>query len=364
MSTTIAVDNSSVIHGLSKMNWVRSGSSYIFSSNPGAYLKIKFTGTSFATIFDMAAVNLTGTGGLTYPVIRYSIDSGAPTTFQLLSSTNSLTMATGLADTTHTLLLEFVGTDQSGNTDRWKQIMGIKITSFSVDDGKTVANADLLTGGLALCYGDSITEGAVALGPIVTSYAIIQDATVGYQALIASGRNMEYSNVAFAGQRLGGGTNVSQVPGLTGTFDQIQSGVNRIFEQNINFVTINMGTNGSVDPSDLSYVLTGIRSGVGTTAFINVIIPFGQFNKSNLGIGYSGYTLSNPSDTKISLIDLGSFGSTTVTNNSYDATHPNSTGHRLLYTGINPFISSSTYGIYAFKRFGSRLKFKVYQRIS
>lgn len=338
-ATTIAVNDSAVSFGLSKMNWVQSGSSYIFTANPGAYLKLKFTGTSFATVFDLTAINATGTGSVTYPTIRWSVDGGSKTTRQLLSSDTSVSMGSGLVDTTHTLLLEFIATDVTGGTNRWNQIMGIKVTSFTVDTGKSVANASLLPG-LILCLGDSITEGAYATAAQGNPpYAPqVQDATVGYQQLLVNAFGMEYSNVAFSGQQLGGGASFSQVPGLINTYNLIQQGVTRTFSPNISAVTINIGTNSGASAADARVLLEGVRAAVGASTSINFIIPFGQYNATNLTNGYNDYVAAHPLDLAITKIDLGSAGATIVTNNSYDAVHPNTAGHALLEAALLPFV--------------------------
>lgn len=337
MSTTIAINDASLLGGLSRYNWYRNGSTSLTSVNPGAYLKFNFTGTSLAVVVDMTAVNATGTGAGAYPVIAYTVD-GVRATRQLLSTDTSITLATGLADTTHTFRLDFIGTDESGNTDRWTTpSMALVITSFTVDTGKAVTQATLRNGGWMLVYGDSITEGAVTLGAANNPpyYAQVEDATTGWQQIVADHLNVEYGNCAFAGQQWSS-TGASNVPGLATSYNLLFSGQSRTFSPAPNLALINMGTNGSVTAGTVTTFLGNLRTAVGAGCQITLVIPFGQLNVTAITDGFDDYVTANPTDLRVNLIDLGSAGSSIVSAHSYDTVHPDATGQALLAAAVIP----------------------------
>lgn len=334
MSTTIAVNNAVVLYGLSPYNWYQNGSTSLTSVNPGAYIKFNFTGTSLAVVVDMTNVNATGTGSGTYPVIAYTVD-GVRSTFQLTSASASVVVATGLADATHTFQLDFIGTDESGNTDRWNTpSMALVITSFTLDTAKTVTQVTLNPGGYYLSLGDSIKEGAVVLAAASNPpyYAGVEDATKSYAKLIADYFQMEYGNCSFAGQSWTGG--VSNVPGLPTSYTSLFSGQARSFVPTPNIVTVNMGTNGSVTAGVVTSFMTSLRASVGAGAQIMMIIPFSQANVSAITTGYNNYVSGAPTDVRVTLIDLSTTGSSIVTANSYDSVHPNTAGHQLLFNAL------------------------------
>lgn len=334
MSTTIAVNDASVVYGLSPYNWYQNGSTSLKTVNPGAYIKFNFTGTSLAVVVDVSSLTAASTASGLYPVIAYTVD-GVRTTAQLTSSSSSVVLATGLADATHTFKLDLIGVDESGTIDRWNTpSMALTITSFTVDTGKAASQVTLNSGGFYLSYGDSITEGAVVLANATNppTYAQVEDATLGYQQLIASYLNMEYGNCAFAGQSWTGG--VSNVPGLPTSYTSLYSGQSRTFSPAPTIVTVNMGTNGSVTAGTVTSFMTSLRASVGPGGQINMFIPFGQQNASAITTGYNNYVSGAPTDARVNLIDLSTTGSGIVSANSYDTVHPNTMGQLLLFNAL------------------------------
>ncbi len=337
---TIAINNPAIVSGLSPYNWYQVGSTSITAVNPGAYVKFNFTGTSLTVALDLSNLVDQGVASVLWPVIAYTVD-GVRTVRQIISTDTTVTLATGLADATHSLRLDLIGVDEGGTIDRWTlPRMALVLTSFAVDSGKTVTRGALLNGGYMLAYGDSITEGAVALGAYLDppSYAQIEDATKGYQAVIAQYLNMEYGNVAFAGQSWSGG--VQNVPGLPSSYNLYSAGRTRLFVPVPNIVTINMATNGTPVAATVTTFLGTLRAAVGAACRIVFIIPFGQQNAATLTTAYDDYVAANPGDAKIQKIDLGSGGSSIVSAHSYDALHPDAAGQQLLGQAVAPLVVS------------------------
>lgn len=349
----IAPNNASVLHGLSPYNWYQNSASYIQTVNPGAYIKLGFTGTSISVTVDVSAMVTAGYAANIYPVIKWSIDGGAYTVHQLSSSDISISLFSGSTGS-HTLVLYLIGVDESGASNRWDGTMSLKINGFTIDGGSNVFNATLNTNGYYLSYGDSVTEGAVVLGNSDT-YARDEEATFGYQAILATGLNAEYGNCAFAGQGWVN-TNINNVPGFTGTWNYIFEGIPRTFSPTPNLITINMGSNSTADAPTVSGMMKTIRAGVGPIPNITMIVPFTLSNEDAVTGGFYNYTTANTSDTNVFLINLLLTGYFIVAENTYGSPHPNATGHALLEALMFPMIyfPPTIYPLY--KRLASHLK--------
>lgn len=335
---TIAVDDSAVVAGLSPYNWQRNGSTSLRTVNPGAYLLIKFTGTSIGVTFDVSALSGQAYAAGIYPVIKWTVD-GVTGTRQLTSSDTTVTLISSLADTTHNLRLDLIAIDEGGTADRWTNAYAaLVITALVIDTGKAVSPYPQPNGGYMICLGDSITEGAVTIANKTggNEYAQVGDATRGYQHLLAKRLNVAYGCCAFSGE--GWTTGVSNVPGLATSYAYLWSGVARTFTPPPNIAIVNMGTNGSVIRGTVQTFLTNLRSSVGASCQINLIVPFGQTNATPVTDGFNDYVAAVPTDTKVNLIDLGSSGSSIVSANSFDTVHPNTYGHFLLEAALAPSI--------------------------
>ncbi len=340
MSSDIAVDNAAVLSGLSPANWYRNGSTAIQTVNPGAYLKINFTGTSIGIGVDVSAMSAASYAAGIYPVIKWSIDGGAPSTQQLTASDTVLTLASGLADTTHSFRLDLIGVDQSGDSNRWNPPkMSLVVTKLVVDTSKTVTAATLNGGACVMGFFDSIGEGAVTLRLNTSSItqAQVQDATKSYAVILANMLAREYAIVGFGGQ--GWESGISSVPGLPDSYNLLFSGQSRSFSPAPGVVLVNMGTNGSVESAEVTSFLTALRTSVGATAYIFFMIPFNQRHAAAIGTGFDDYHTGAPSDTRTIKLDLGSTGDSIVTANSYDGTHPNAAGHALLANALWPLMT-------------------------
>lgn len=341
---TVAVNDPAVLSGLSPYNWQRNGSTSIKTVNAGAYLRVRFTGTSIGLTVDVSALVAQSYAAGVYPVLKYIVDGTIIGTRQLTSSDTSFTLVSGLSDTTHLLYLEVIGMDGGNITDRWTGPHGaVVITGLVVDTARALVGATPRTGGYYLAMGDSITEGAVTIAAKSggNSYAQIMDSSRGHQDMIARSLGLEYGNVAFSG----GGWNegISNYPGIVTAYAFLFNGAARTFTPAPDVATINMGTNNSVPVTsgDVSTFLTNFRAAVGARCWIHLIVPFNQTNASAVTGGHSTYTAANPTDLRITLINLSTAGANIITANNFgDGIHPNAAGQELLGLAVLPSITN------------------------
>lgn len=361
MSTLIPVTDLAVLQSLSPYNWATTGN-FITAVNAGAYVKMKFGGTSFGVNINTTGMMSQSYSGILYPVIQWVIDGGAPTGYQLQSGDSVVTCVTGLSNTTHSIKLTLQSSEQWAWTDRWTPYEALVINNFILDSGNFITPGAKQLAGNMIAFGDSITEGAAMTGPLNagnTNTPLIGNATLSYIQYIANYLQLEIGFCAFAGQSIGGGTNVDNVPGLTGSYNYIYNNLPRVFSPAPYLATINIGTNGSTSESDYTSLLTSVRSACGSGCLIFCIVPFtnpGLFATISQGIFY--YLVANPSDTNIALWNGGNNANNIVGGNSYNYPHPNIAGHALLgsliETGI-PFVSPN----YVLRRAGGHLRFAV-----
>jgi hypothetical protein len=330
MSDTIAVNNAALVAGLSPYVWYRDGSSFIRLVNPGGYFKVLFTGTSFGVEVDVSAMS--SYNAAVYPVLKFSVDGGGTQSVQLTASDTVVVLDDGLSDTTHSILVTLKAVDDIAFPlgDSWTPLLSLKITGIVVDDGKTLSESSRGSVNM-LTYGDSIMIGGSVIEAGPTS-----DATLSYVQLIADELGYEFGNASMYG--VGLESNIGSYPAMTSAYALISDGISRSFDPVPNVVLINLGTNGSVTPSVLEGFLGDVRAAVGEGCYINLIVPFGQNNASEIEEGFNDYVAANPSDENISLINLGSTGATIVTENSVDGTHPNEEGNELLAEALLPLL--------------------------
>lgn len=343
----IAVNNASLVAGLSPFNWERSGSSYIRTANPGAYFKVNFTGTTFGVVVDVSSISGAGVGAIRYPQLKWAVDGGSSSTRQLASGDTTLTLTSGLADTTHSIVVYVLSTDADSSTSRWDGTMSVKITSIVVGTSKTLSAATLQPNGKALFYGDSITEGAWILGapnsPSYSNYSTYEESTLSWAVLLAASRNVEYGQCAFGGQ--GWDSGYAGVPAFSSAWNYILSGVSRDFT-GCNLVVINMGQNGGVSSaSTVTTFLTNLRAALvaaGSTAQVFIMVPFNGNTsgtaRTNITSGYNTYIAGAPSDLTY-LVDLGTPAETISSANSWDGVHLNTTGQALEFALLSPSIT-------------------------
>lgn len=224
----------------SPYNW-RPGMSAI-TNTPGAYFKVRFSGTSCSLVVDVSS--LSGQSAGDYPAIAYSVDGGVWTRYQLTSSDEILSLASGLADTNHDLIVVLVGAYYT--VDRWTTpVMALTVTGLMLDGGKSLSSPTTYSG-RCIVYGDSNGEGYEALTHGVS--VANQDAGQAYPLLIGRAFECEVGVVAFAAQgytATGGGN----VPDLEDAWDFYYSGQSRLdtglFSPEPDYIFCMMGQNDS-----------------------------------------------------------------------------------------------------------------------
>lgn len=341
---TIAVNNPSVYwnRGGVKVN----GGTSATIVNCGNGCKFGFNKTALAVTVDVSALVSAGYGNETYPTIATTID-GVRTVTQLSSSSTSVVVGSGLANTTHVFELVLIGVDQSGNTNRWAPIMALVISGFTVDSGAVATSPTLRNGGFIWVFGDSIPEGAedLAKANFPPYYSTVGDASKSYVSPLAAGLNMEATWIAFSGQQLGGTTgNISNVPSLMLSYDLLYSGQARDWSVPPNIIVMAEGTNNgnsSATAANCEAQMENFRAKAPYTLIV-VFVPLGQYQPAtgNLVTGFGNYQTDHPSDFRVQLVNGGSTWADIVTNNSYSIPHPNVAGHSLIGAAMGPIILS------------------------
>lgn len=231
----------------SPYNWYKSGSTYAQTTNPGAYFKTKWTGTSIKLNVDVSVLSGASTSAGDYPRFLYRVDGNTYTSRLLTSADTQITLATGLSDTTHTLEVVLVACAWDSK-DRWNTpIMAFRVTGMELDPLKDVATPDIYSGRM-IVYGDSHSEGheVTAAGVSVTN----QDASLAAPFILGRAFECEVGVVAFAGQgwAVSNGSN-HNVPKLEDAWDFYYSGQSRLsgglFSPAPGFIVVLEGKNDS-----------------------------------------------------------------------------------------------------------------------
>lgn len=307
-------------------NNIKGASTQAITINPGAYLKMGFTGTSLSLNVDTSII---GVGGKLMPRLRWIID-GITQNYQLVQGDNIIDLASNLLAGSHSLVLYLVASDAYAG--RWNQTVNLNINGLIVG-GNAVTFAPAKKSRKFIYFGDSITEGAWVLGPPTdtSDYCLYEDATVSY-AKTAIADVMEYGAAAFGGQSWEVVFN-GDIPAFINAWNLYSSGVSRLYSGLLSpapdALLVNMGTNGSVSASTVvADWLTAARAATGATCKIFVLIPFNGANGATITEGFNNY-VSASGDNNAFLINLGADGvtySTTQPTYSYDGLHPNVDG--------------------------------------
>jgi len=309
----------------SPYNWasvVVSSTNCIRAVNVGAFINPSFTGTS-------VIVNLnTSVTGNNYK-FSYSIDGGALTEVSVFAGDTSKTLATGLSDTTHTLLIMF--TWAAGSDSRWidsSPMLQMTVTGLTLDTGRQLIAKPLPARGRMLLYGDSTME-------------MPQDGSQSYGIQLGNLLSILTGNCSFSGQTWE--ATVLTIPGLADSYNLIYQGQTRSFTPEPTVILNNMGYNGTPTAPLVQATLEAIRAAC-PNAWINQSLPFQQAGKAAnvaaIKAGVASYLAAHPSDTKLWLLDLGSAGQAIIDNPTYsaDGVHPNAAGALALATLTAPLV--------------------------
>lgn len=327
----ITPSNSNFVAGLSPAGWfVPLDNSYAETPNNGNYAKWTFTGTSFAINVDVSMLVNASVSAGDYPIIRYSVDNGIYTDYQLQSTDIQISIAIGLISRTHTVII-WLRAQQWDLIDLWNlPVSVLRITSVAIDSGASLGTS--LAPKRAFFFGDSITFG---------NYVLFEqdpegdDGVENWVGITGISLNLEFGRAGLPAQGWitpGGGN----VPQFIDSWNFIFSGQPRNFS-NLDYIFVNEGTNDfGLDSSVITTWLGNMRTACGPNTYIFMIIPFGQFNASVITTGVTNYRIANPFDTNIFLINPGLLyaaglartGSATYV--SGDGLHPNVYGSELL----------------------------------
>jgi len=331
-SREISVDDDHIV--VSPYNWYRNGSSFMQSPNPGAYLKVGFTGTSLSLGVDVSPETGANLAPTQYPVVRYSIDYGSATTLQLTPSTTQIKCASGLRSSVHNLYIQYV----AGYVfeDFWTPINVVRLTGFAVDSGSALIapfGAGAARPKDILCFGDSITnadDNMATFSGGITNAVGTQDAEFGYVPPIAAAIGAEYGVVAYGGASWdGGAADGGHTPGLMTFYSALDSMHSRLSQGKLSptpsDIFINMGENYGPADGDVSKLIASLRAASSAETNIFVIVPFSGRRRSELTSGLADYQRSKPGDKRVYLLDTGNCpyltdaGSTML---SVDGQHP------------------------------------------
>jgi len=270
------------------------------------------------------------------------------------TGTTRLALSTNLSSGPHTLTIYFRGVNLSSTSsagDRWTTPAScVTITGIELDGKGSASAAPNARSKRLLVYGDSITEGADAVGS--SNANADQDASQTFAQFLGLALNAEVGVVGFAGQgyTVGGYGNVPILYN-TGTpsnsaYDKFYSGTSRLisglYAPAPDYVAILMGKNDGAASdasvtSSVSALIAAIRAAAPLTQ-IFVMITFDGTKRSAVSAG-----VSNANDPDTHLIDLGTVIEPTLTTggvNTNDATHPNVRGHAVFASMLESAIQS------------------------
>lgn len=304
---TVPVTDPHIVY--SPYNWTKSGSTYAQSANPGAYLRLDFTGTRIGVNVDVSPLTHAKTPSAQYPLVRFSVDGKPATTLQLTAATTSIACGNGLSPGSHTLLLQYV----SGYVflDFWTPVNVLRVTGFTLEPGATT-EAGASSPRNALFLGDSITNGdddVATFAGGITNAVDTQDATLGYPVFVASAIGAEYGIVAYGGASWDHTAADGHTPGLATFFPMLDSRHSRLVAGKLapipDDVFVNMGENSPPIGDDVPKFLTALRAACSAKTNIFVIVPFSGRARSALKSGLAAYLGASPMDSRTFLLDLG-----------------------------------------------------------
>ncbi len=323
---------------------------------PGAYIKVAFTGSTLGLRADLSRIAAVAPSSF---YLHAYIDGSSTPIIKTLADVNTfgiLPFTTSLGSGNHYAEIYFSGSTSGENAYVFDSINSVRITGLKIADGAKLLNLSDVgkapSAKKVIFHGDSITEG-------IGTYNYDEN---GYAPTIARALGLEYGQQgnSSSGWCLGGSRALQPfyIPDAnggfgTGTWRYISQHESRFVDDDPSkgykdgtpdVVVINMGENDTFFPNNGTKVqerikawLTDMRKAVPASTQIFVIVPF-NFNdtdgsmraeypifKEYLVAGYNEYVAANPSDTNLHLLDLGSWATDLVYNNSYnnDRIHPN-----------------------------------------
>lgn len=342
----VAVDDADVF--ASPYNWRKDGSA-LLSNNPGAYIKLGFTGTSFRAGFDTSAQDSLGVASHNYPHIRVTVD-GVSNDLKVVPGSPTITLAEGLSGGSHTIEIGFRSTLSS--YDRWTLPTNtLKISGFQLDNGARTAAASVRPKKMLL-FADSHGEGVRINNS--NNNPSGNDALSAFSRRLANELDAELGNVSFSGQGWavrgsGGVTEFHDPADSLKTWERYSSNHSRLpLAPSPDYVFVLHGHNDyNANRSDSAITaraqawLGEMRDAV-SDADIFLVVPFKGFKRSALSAAFANYTAAQPSDKKVYFLDLGAAAEDIVANNSHDGgTHMNGAGHVLMTSELKTAVTTA-----------------------
>lgn len=309
-------------------NWYADPSGFLETLNPGAYIKLGFTGSSISLSLDEPFDQIICT-------LLWSVDDGSEqirSPFDIGSST-FITIASDLnTSSPHSLFLII---RSQFSDDRWvNSSTRLRITSFTINDDATLFAPKLAPKRL-LVYGDSIGEGYAVHGNLPWEYA--HDAHKAFAFALAAGLNAELSLIAFGGQGYttsGAGLcpPLWNSSGLSNesAWDWLSANHTRSFKKCPDYIINEHGTNDVESDSNMVFInalgwLKDMRKKCPDSQ-IFLTVPFGQFLEETLVKVFRAYQTES-SDASAYLIQMGEQASVGLRNEgpsfaSSDGLHP------------------------------------------
>ncbi len=339
----------------SPYSW-HDGGDYRLAALGGAYIKAAFTGSTFGIKIDRSRLLHISPSRLC--VNAYIDGSSTPicTTLGAADMCGVLNFTTSLSSGNHYIEIYFSGSDDE-EAYKYGSPNALCVTGFNIAAGERILNLSdvgrATKSGKLLFFGDSITEGIGTNSNDEKGYAPTIARTLGY----------EYGQCGNAGigWTLGGCRNfvdfyIPQEDGFgKGFWREYIEGVSRFVDDDPtkgyidgapDAVFVNLGENDAQFRSNLTTArgrltgwLTDMRKVLPENTPIFVIVPFNYGGtkfasystfKGYITGGFNDYKAANPNDNNVHLLDLGSFGWTTVRDNSTDQVHPNQTAAKIL----------------------------------
>lgn len=308
--------------------WGHVGTTAI-TPNSGSQLRFRFTGHTLGGMFDTSTTAVA-------PQIYVSIDGTEPRLHRVDRDLLDFT-PTPLAGTDHTA--EIVVKDIDEHENRWVVPMrsGLTFTGLRLDPGARLLRAAPQSPLRLAFYGDSITQGVMALGPRAT--VDCADGTKSFAYLTGQAFHATTHQVGFGGQGL-----LRPGNGGVGTADQSLGWNFHGSPADPHFhphgVIVNQGTNDhSYDsalflPAYLSY-LNRIRAAHPQT-WVFAMRPFGGHHADDIATA-----VTRTHDPKTVYVDTTGWLSSTAGDFSDDC-HPNLKGHATAAQRLTAFIAATT----------------------
>lgn len=309
-------------------NWDARSATAMVSQQPGAWLRIGFTGTSCLMNLDLTPYTNASLATADYPQIGYLVDDAGWTSVQLTQSV--VTLAQGLANTTHYIQLALINTIKTD--DRWNTpVSALWILGLSLDNGSASApvSAGLAanTRRIAFC-GDSISEGHRNLAAVSTIGG--SDARSALGCVVAPGLTADAGIIGAsgAGYLTNGQGNYPMFYNIgtpaNSSYLYHSSGRSRSWA-GITDVVCNYGVNDVTSPqTTVTAMIPALRAALDPGAKIWIVVDFNGRWSAELA---AAVTAAGDSGTH--LLDLGSYAATglgtavgTATKEAFDGLHP------------------------------------------